>query len=163
MELAANEEVEPRVQRAIALLLSKDSERRPKRARDVAALFAMLEKDLAQGRDIESDMARIVAERVGPQQRDDETQSNELADRAKHVLGADYKLQTTGVADLQPVLLTELDDAAVDEEVMRPRPVTIPGDIELTLPRFGTPPATPAEALSYYARLLASLERRPKT
>jgi serine/threonine protein kinase len=50
LELRVGEWMDPRVRRALTGLLEKDPSRRPARARDAAALFAMLEKDFADSR-----------------------------------------------------------------------------------------------------------------
>ena len=51
LELKPGEHLDPRVRQALEWLLQRDPKRRPGRARDGAALFAMLEKDFPDARE----------------------------------------------------------------------------------------------------------------
>ena len=91
-----------------------------------------------------------LTDRVGPPEVDDAAHARQIASRAKSVFGADNKLQTTGVAEAAALILEEVADQP---------PLVVAQSEQSTLPRFNTPPQTPAEALQYYVAMLASLER----
>jgi serine/threonine-protein kinase len=159
MVLQPGEIVDGRLQRAIAQLLKTEVKNRPKRAREAAALFAMLEKDLAAGRDVEEDAQRLMIERVGAPAIDDPENTEQLVHRAKSVFCAE-QLGPSGVGEVAAYVLEELADPP--STVMEKRPVTPPRPTHPPTPhpppRFDTP--TPSEGISNYVRMLASLERK---
>ena len=134
-------------------LLAKEPAGRPSRARDAAAIFAMLEKDLGANADLEEHMQGLVASRVGPREIDDTANALQIANRARSVFVND-KLATTGVAEVMSMVLGDLANAETSKEH-----VLTPGH---ALPRINTPPQTPGEHIQHYVQMLANLERRPK-
>ncbi len=177
MVLKAGDTVHPAMQRAIAQLLRSDPCARPTRARDASALFAMLERDLAGGADLQADAAALVAERVGPAEsaRDHGRDVSDLMKQAKRVLVNGFEPQSTSAThgpNVHEALPLTLHDALASDELAseeypelpvvalsEPRRRTAPlAAITGALPRFETPPTTPTEQLQHYARLLASLE-----
>jgi serine/threonine protein kinase len=149
MVLQEGEQVDGRVQRAIAKLLKKEPRDRPQRARDAAAIFSMIEKDLAGERDIETEMAQLVAARVGPCEIDDPSTAHQIASRARAMFVHD-KLATTGVAEVMASIVSDLGSAETSKEhTLDPQP----------LPRLNTPPGSPGAHIQHYVKLLAALER----
>jgi serine/threonine protein kinase len=171
MVLQSGEIVDGRVQRAIAQLLRTDVKDRPKRARDAAALFAMLEKDLAAGGDVEETARRLVTTRVGPPELDDPEHTEQIVNRAKSVFCSE-KLSATGVGEVAAYVLEELADLPPTSPTANPSSNPLDAQKNArkdagTPPRPLTPPhgqlprlETPSEGISNYVRMLASLERR---
>lgn len=152
MALDQGEMVDGRVQRAIAQLLRVNPSERPKRARDAAALFAMLEKEICGPLDVTGLMSGAVVAAVGPR-TDDRADPQSAVMRAQAVFGEEARLQTTGLAekDLHPELVLDVteDESLVPASFALP-PGTDPGEA----------PKSAGEALLYYARLLQRLEAR---
>lgn len=158
MSLEQGEMVDGRVQRAISHLLRINPTDRPKRARDGAALFAMLEKDIAGNVDVTELMARTVTKAIGPR-TDDKKDPESAIVRANAVFGEEARLQTTGLADKDKVADEVLLDVTVDESQMPEVPASFaapPGSDH----GMDEPPKTPGQAILYYARLLQRLEAR---
>jgi serine/threonine protein kinase len=153
MMLEQGEIVDGRMQRAIAQLLKTKPEDRPRRARDGAALFAMLEKQMNVEVDVEKLAAAAVTAAVGPRSDGVGVAPERLMERAFAVFGEEARLQTTGVADVAvtheaPLVLEEIAEAEAP-----PAPL-----MEETIDE----PRTPAEAVVAYARLLHRLEARKR-
>ncbi|MBI1944310.1 MAG: serine/threonine protein kinase [Deltaproteobacteria bacterium] len=169
MEIEPSERAEPAVVRGVAQLLRMDPLARPARARDAAALFAMLEKQLAAGRDVADEGRRAVIAAIGPEPDQRRETSQEAVMRAKEMFFAEARLQTTGVAEVaavvdggrtapeRPASALLLEDELVEPAATIPESVQ-PGGMPSTerLPRT----LTPNDALRAYARRLQDLESR---
>lgn len=175
MSLDQGEIVDGRVQRAISHLLRISPTDRPKRARDAAALFAMLEKDIADSvDDVTGLMSSTVIAAVGPR-TDDKKDPESAIVRANALFGEEARLQTTGMAKDDPnaasasaagqqqeqqeeeVLLDVTEDDGAMPEVpasFAAPPGSAHGDGSDEAPK------TPGQAILYYARLLQRLEAR---
>lgn len=169
MTLEEGERVDARVQRAIAQLLRLDAKERPARARDAAAMFAMLEKQIAGDSNVEHVAAACVIAAVGPPS-DDMADPNRLMARAQAVFGAEARLQTTGVADIGPraplvpdstvpaIIGTPITlEETVDEAALA---AAEPDDLAPESDDHPLTQATPSQALLSYTRMLKQLERR---
>lgn len=152
MSLDVGEVIDGRLQRAIAQLVRLDPAERPKRARDAAALFAMLEKDMRGPKDITELMSSAVSAAVGPR-ADHRVDPQSTIIRAEAVFGEDARLQTTGLSD-DDLKVEVLMDLAAGEGDAPPQP-----RLHHPVSHVGRPP-TAGQAILYYARLLQGLEVR---
>lgn len=169
MELEPGERPEPSVVKGIAQLLRMDPLARPGRARDAAALFAMLEKQLVGGRDVVPEARAAVVAAMGPEPDQRRETSQEAVQRAQEMFFAEARLQTTGVAVVETAAepartVPERPGSALllEEELVDPA-ATVP---DRAVPA-GLPPTerlprtqTPNDALREYARRLQELEQR---
>lgn len=169
MEIDPSERVETALVRGVAQLLRMDPLARPPRARDAAALFAMLEKQLGDGADVAQLGRQAVIAAVGPEPDQRRETSQEAVARAQEMYFAEARLQTTGVADVagvaeggqtapeRPASALLLDDELVEPAATVPdrqMPPSMPSTERL--PRTHTP----NDALREYARRLQELEVR---
>lgn len=167
MEIDPSERAEPAVVRGIAQLLRMDPLARPVRARDAAALFAMLEKQLAGGGDVTEEGRRAVIAAIGPEPDQRRETSQEAVLRAKEMFFAEARLQTTGVAEVGAVVdggrtaPEPQASALLLEDVLVEPAATVPDRAQ----RAGMPSTerlprtmTPNDALREYARRLQELE-----
>jgi serine/threonine protein kinase len=167
MALEPGERVDARMQRAIAQLLRLDAAQRPARAREAAAMFSMLEKELAGDRDVEQIAAACVIAAVGPS-TDGVNDPNRVMARAQAVFGVEARLQTTGVADLEaiPQTLAEtgppltLDETVDELPPLLETPLEAPLEADVTDPWPLQRTTTPSQALLSYTKMLKQLERR---
>ncbi len=155
MLLEVGEIVDGRMQRAIAQLLRLRPDERPRRARDAAALFAMLEKQIAPAAEVDALAATAVAKAVGPPSDGVGVDEKSLMARAVAIFGEEARLQTTGVAD---VACTVADAPLLLEEVEPEEPAAAP--LPLVEDTIDDHPLTPSEALLSYAKMLQRLEAR---
>jgi serine/threonine protein kinase len=167
LQLDQGEIVDGRMQRAIAQLLKLKADDRPRRARDAAALFAMLEKQLASDVDVEALAAAAVSNAVGPRSDAAGVDPKRLMARAAAVFGEEARLQTTGVAEIGSTIPGVLagtppsiePPALVLDEVVGSDPEAAPAALlEETSP--DDQPRTPSEAVLAYAKMLQRLEHR---
>jgi serine/threonine-protein kinase len=153
MSLDDGEVVDERVRRAVSQLLHMDPKRRPKRAREVAALFAMVEMDISGALDVSGLMADAVIAAVGPC-ADDVLDPASAVARAAAVFGEPARLQTgfgNKATGSQKIRL----DIAV-EELHAPEPKSVPPPPW----SHAESPKTPGEAIVTYVRLLQRLDAR---
>lgn len=168
MDLEPGEQFDKSLVRGIGQLLRMDPLARPARARDAAALFAMLEKQVAAGREVTEEGRLAVVAAVGPEPDQRRETSQEAVQRAQEMFFAEARLQTTGLAALadavdanrtapeRPASALLLEDELIDPAMTQPDrelPAALPSTERL--PRT----QTPNDALREYARRLQELER----
>ena len=172
MDLDPGETPEPAVVKGIAQLLRMDPLSRPARARDAAALFGMLEKQLAGGRDVGEDARGTVIAAMGPEPDQRRETSQEAVQRAQEMFFAEARLQTTGVAAVADMAAVEAGGRTapehpasallLEEELVDPASTLAESPRAPPLPSTERLPRTqtPNDALREYARRLQELERR---
>jgi serine/threonine-protein kinase len=140
MVLEDDEQIDPRLTRAFGQLLKKNARDRPRRAREAAALFAMLEKDLGAGLEVDALTRAAVWRAVdGDDIRQDKTSS--VVESAARTFAGDR----TSSPPLPPL-------AALPKTV-----VEGPGEGSPTDARM--PAKTPSQAIADYAASLLSMEK----
>ncbi|HEY4223943.1 MAG TPA: serine/threonine-protein kinase [Myxococcota bacterium] len=160
MQLEHGEIVDGRMQRALAQLLKVKPDDRPRRARDAAALFAMLEKQMPEV-DVDRLSSQAVSAAVGPRSDALGVDPQRLMARAAAVFGEEARMQTTGMANVD---ITAAEMPVSESSILVMKDVVEPDGppaalIEETVDES---PKTPAEAIMAYARLLQRLERPPQ-
>ncbi|MCC7075046.1 MAG: serine/threonine protein kinase [Deltaproteobacteria bacterium] len=169
MDLEPSEQFEKPVLRGIGQLLRMDPLARPARARDAAALFAMLEKQFASGNDISEQGRQAVIVAVGPEPDQRRETSQQAVQRAQEMFFAEARLQTTGLAGIADAVdanrtAPERPASALllEEELVDPAETVPDRQLPAAMPPTEPLPRTqtPNDALREYARRLQELESR---
>jgi serine/threonine protein kinase len=144
MALDEGEQPDPRLVRAIARLLQRRPGDRPRRARDVAALFAMVQRELADDGRVALAHSVAIALGTGP-----------VDARAACGLQADEQPLASQPTERHPPSSREATTTAFHLPPTlpgRPAPAVRTGDVVTT-------PTTPTQGLLDYAARLTSMER----
>lgn len=158
MTLDPEEQVEPRLHKAIGQLLRIKDVERPGRARDVAAMFSMLEKELAGDIDVERLAKTCVRSAVGPPM--DGTDERSTIERAVAVFcEQSWLAPPSSSGDVVPPARPPTDSSLVidlEVEVDDFGDVTAP-----SLPhRSNSRPPSASDKILSYSSMLRDLERR---
>ena len=187
LELQPEEELDPRFHRAVSALLKQKPEQRPKRARDAAAVFAMLEKEYGE---TEVEAVDAVLRAVGPP-RSYDAQKGALATRllmhraaatfcadGERLLGdeetvADDRSAAQSSNEIYSAETEQVERTPSQPNVPPPSPPQLErteyfeGGAEPPSPApttgFTLVPKTPSEELLQYAAQLRDFERGSKT
>lgn len=134
MMLEEGEAPDPKVQKIIAQLLAKKPQDRPARARDAAAMFAMLEKEYG---DSEGPARAAVVAAVGPPRLlsgDDRSRENLVANAAATFCAPEIQLLPTGFIDVRASDLVALRKAGPETERLAvERPQLAFGDVSTVI------------------------------
>lgn len=159
MSLDDGEVVEPRVARAISHLLKKNANERPRRAREAAALFAMLEKAGPRGESADELAQKLVWRAIGGPDVEGET-SAVVVERAARAFADEDLMTPTG-----PVVRNQGSSSSPEtpqRAPMRPMPITV-ADRGMQTPLSPADPfapkKTPGNAIADYAASLQSMEK----
>lgn len=142
MVLEDDEQIDPRMTRAFGQLLKKNARDRPRRAREAAALFAMLEKDLGAGKDVDALTQAAVWRAVGGDETTGHDETSAVVESASRAFAGD------GTATMPP--LPPL--AAMPKTVIEGPGEGSPTDAWM-------PAKTPSQSIADYAASLFSMEK----
>ena len=121
MMLEDGEKPDPRVEKVIAQLLAKKPSDRPARARDAAAMFAMLEKEHG---DTQAAAQQAVIHAVGPPRAlgaDPVSRENLVANAAATFCAPEIQLMPTGFIDVKPGDLAAIVPAVTEKWAIDPK------------------------------------------